>query len=86
MEHPIIHICRAIPAEETELTGEFLDKLHLIFVATGIYQSKNRDECYKLIIECLPELGILAWKKDSSGKIFIKQDSIAKEVVKHYGY
>lgn len=84
-EHPILLICRALPTKEEELTNAFLDKMHLIFSAANIHHSKDRCECFKIVTEVLPELGLLSWVQGSDKKIVIKPGINTKEVIKYYG-
>ena len=86
MTHPIILLCRVIPAEPTEATSEFIDKLHLVFSATKVYHSKDRDEATKLIY-VLRDIGLvdLATEGGGSPRILIKQSNLAKRIIQEYG-
>lgn len=84
-ENPILLICRAIPEEEVTLTNEFLDKMHLMFSATNIHHSKDRDECYQ-ILKMLEELDLIViLPKPGSNQLLIKQSTQTKEILQYYG-
>lgn len=84
-EHPILLVCRAIPEEESALTEELIDRLHLIFSATEIHHSKDMDECF-ILLKALEELGLIELSKTTdSAKLTIKQSPQTKEIIQYYG-
>lgn len=84
-EHPILLLCEAIPEEWVELSGELIDKLHLIFSATNIYHSKDRDECFKLM-RFLEELELIEFKeKPEIKKLLLQQTFKTKEILRYHG-
>lgn len=85
-KHPITEICKLIPIEYTELTGELLDSLHKVFSDKDIHHSKDRDEIFKIVVNALAELEICTYTETSNPKkLLIKQGNKAKEVIQHYG-
>lgn len=85
-KHPIVEICKLIPEEYTELSGELLDTLHKTFSDKDIHHSKNRDEIFKIVVTALTELEICTYTETSNPKkLLIKQGIKAREVLQHYG-
>ena len=79
-DHPIVLICKVIPEEFEKITGELLDKLHLVLSATGIHHAADRDEINKIITDILVDIGLVEIKDRQ-----IKQSVQTKEIIKHYG-
>lgn len=78
--HPIVLICKTIPEEFETISGELLDKFHLVLSAYGIHHATNRDEIYKIITNNLVDIDLVEIKDNQ-----IKQSIQSKEIIKHYG-
>lgn len=82
--NPLILISRILPEEFEVMTGEFLDRLHLVLSASDIHHSSNRDEVFLIVKEALTEIDIISIKEEDK-KVLIKQGSNAKRIIKEYG-
>lgn len=82
--NPLIIISRIIPSKPELLTGEFLDRLHLILSGTEIYHSRDRDDVYLIVKEALTDCGIVKFfQKD--GEPYIVQGKNAVAIINKYG-
>ena len=79
-DHPIVLICKIIPEEFEIISGELLDKFHLVLSAHGIYHATDRDEIHKIITNNLVDIDLVEIKDNQ-----IKQSIQSKEIIKHYG-
>lgn len=84
-DHPLLLISNIIPIEYEELSGEFLDKLHLVLSATNIYHAENRDDIFRIVREILVPLELVSIVEESSPKkVRIKQGNLTKRILEEY--